>query len=65
MNFSLYGRGAQRWLGVAGVAAVPLLAFGLLYQTVVGPRAVLSPNDPAVRKAREEYQEARERLRRF
>ncbi len=55
LNFSRFGQGAQRWLGAAGVAAVPLLAFGLLYQSLLGPRATLSLADPEVRQARAEY----------
>src|SRR5262249_8111379 len=52
--WSLYGRGAQRWLGWAGAAVVPAAAVLLLQQSIGAVREV-APNDPDLNKARREY----------
>jgi hypothetical protein len=66
--YSRFGQGAQRWLGWAGVAAVPLLCFGLVYNAVAadsrqqtgrpGQRVELNADDPDVQRARSEYRKA-------
>ncbi len=61
--WTLYGRGAQRWLGWVGVAAVPVIAFLILYKSIAPALAqgqelaqlealVTSPEFP---KARRDY----------
>jgi membrane associated rhomboid family serine protease len=60
--YSRFGSAAQRWLGWAGVAAVPLVAVLLVQRSLPDvPEALLRelnrlrPNDPDVQKARAKY----------
>jgi membrane associated rhomboid family serine protease len=60
--YSRFGSGAQRWLGWAGVAAVPLVAVLLVQRSLPsGPAGILReldrlrPNDAGVQQARAKY----------
>jgi membrane associated rhomboid family serine protease len=57
LNFTRFGRGAQRWLGWVGVAAVPAVCVAVVARSVGGgPVQVDLPVDnPAVIQARELY----------
>jgi membrane associated rhomboid family serine protease len=57
LNYTRFGQGAQRWLGWAGVVAVPVLCVALLYQPAKGDGrlAELAPDDPQVQRARERF----------
>jgi membrane associated rhomboid family serine protease len=57
LNFSRFGQGAQRWLGWVGVAAVPVLCLGLLWQSARGnaPEVEVSADDPSMVALRTNY----------
>ncbi len=50
MNYNRFGRGAQRWLGALGVAAVPVLAIGLLWLSLPEQVAADTPDVETFRK---------------
>ncbi len=60
LNFSRFGRGAQRWLGWAGVAAVPALCLALVIRPARGDDRLveLPPDNRQVQQARKRYRDA-------
>src|SRR5262249_50226817 len=56
LNLTRFGRGAQRWLGWVGVAAVPAVSVALLLRPTGGRvRAEVPPDDPGVQVIRKRY----------
>jgi membrane associated rhomboid family serine protease len=67
--YTRFGRGAQRWLGWVGVAAVPLLALALVHASVSAIRAAhpevfatVRPDDPDLTRLRAEHKETISRV---
>jgi membrane associated rhomboid family serine protease len=62
LNYTRFGRGAQRWLGWVGVAAVPLAAVALVHYSVSSLHAAqpqvrveVPEDDPGVQELRKNY----------
>src|SRR5262249_23670361 len=52
LNLQRFGAGLQRWLGLLGIIAVPLVAIGLLTRTIVPAEQAGRPDQAEVQAAR-------------